>query len=86
VLHRAVGRWLSTHIRGARLRRDDALIDPELGVCVTDMLETVSAHEVAAVGSRLVSAPSGTVGILLDPQTAAVIPDADLTPKRYDGG
>jgi hypothetical protein len=81
VLHRAVGRWLSAQIRGARLRRDDALIDPELGVYVTDLLEAVSVHEVAAVGSRLVSAPAGAVGILLDPQTADhVAPDAALTP------
>jgi len=70
ILHRAVGRWLSAQITGAQLRCDDALIDPELGVHVADLLETVSVHEVAAVGPRLVSAPAGAVGILLDPETA----------------
>lgn len=81
VLHRAVGRWLSTQIRGAQLDRRDAVIDPELGVYVTDLLEAVSVHEVAAVGSRLVSAPAGAVGMLLDPATAHhIAPDAALTP------
>ena len=71
ILHRAVGRWLSTQITGAQLRRDDALIDPELGVHVADLLEAVSVHEVADVGTRLVAAPAGAVGVLLDPETAA---------------
>lgn len=70
VLHRAVGRWLSMQIRGAQMDGRDALIDPELGVYVTDLLEAVSVHEVAAVGSRLLSAPVGAVGILVDPETA----------------
>jgi len=73
IVHRAVGRWLSAQITGAQLRRDDALIDPELGVHVADLLEAVSLHEVADVGTRLVSAPAGAVGVLLDPQTAAAI-------------
>ena len=81
VLHRAVGRWLSAQIRGAQLDGHEALIDPELGVYVTDLLEAVSVHEVAAVGSRLLSAPAGAVGILLDPETADhVAPYAALTP------
>jgi hypothetical protein len=72
ILHRAVGRWLSAQITGAQLRRDDALIDPELGVHVADLLEAVSVHEVAAVDSQLVSAPVGAVGVLLDPETVPV--------------
>lgn len=71
ILHRAVGRWLSAQITGAQLRRDDALIDPELGVHVADLLEAVSVHEVADVGAKLVAAPAGAVGVLLDPETAA---------------
>ena len=71
ILHRAVGRWLSAQITGAQLRRDDALIDPELGVHVADLLEAVSVHEVADVGAELVAAPAGAVGVLLDPETAA---------------
>jgi hypothetical protein len=35
---------------------------------------------VAAVGPRLALAPAGTVAILLAAETAAVVPDADLTP------
>jgi len=69
ILHRAVGRWLSAQITGAQLRRADALIDPELGVHVADLLEAVSVHEVAGVDPQLVSAPVGAVGVLLDPET-----------------
>jgi hypothetical protein len=72
IVHRAVGRWLSAQITGAQVRRDDALIDPELGVHVVDLLEAVSVHEVAAVDLRLVSAPVGAVGVLLDPETVLV--------------
>jgi hypothetical protein len=72
ILHRAVGRWLSAQITGAQLRRDDALIDPELGVNVADLLEAVSVHEVTAVDRRLVSAPVGAVGVLLDPETVLI--------------
>jgi hypothetical protein len=61
-------------MKGARLRHDDALIDPELGVYVTDLLEAVSVHEVAAVGSRLVPTPAGAVGILLDPEAGGISP------------
>lgn len=62
IVHRAVGRWLSAQITGAQLRRDDALIDPELGVHVADLLDAVSLHEVADVGTRLVRVPAVAVG------------------------
>jgi hypothetical protein len=77
IVHRAVGRWLSVQVTGAQLLGDDALIDPELGVHVADLLEAVSVHEVADVGTRLMSAPAAAVGVLLDPEaTAAVAAEA----------
>jgi hypothetical protein len=76
ILHRAVGRWLSAQITGAQLHRGDALVDPELGVHVADLLEAVSVHEVAAVDPQLMSAPAGAVGVLLDPETALAAVDA----------
>jgi len=73
IVHRAVGRWLSAQITGAQVHRDDALVDPELGVHVADLLEAVSVHAVAAIDPHLVSAPVGAVGVLLNPETALVL-------------
>jgi hypothetical protein len=55
-------------------RSTDALIDLELDVYVTELLEAVSVREVAAGGPQLVSAPAGRM------DTAAVVRDANLTP------
>ena len=49
IVHRKAGRWLSTQIAGARSYHDDALIDANLGLRVSDLLESVSAHPVLGI-------------------------------------
>ncbi|WP_449657822.1 DISARM anti-phage system protein DrmE domain-containing protein [Streptomyces varsoviensis] len=49
IVHRKAGRWLSTQIAGARSHHDDALIDANLGLRVSDLLESVSAHPVLGI-------------------------------------
>ncbi|MEU4220965.1 hypothetical protein [Actinoplanes sp. NPDC026623] len=64
VLNRAVGRWLSAQITGARMRNDDAIVDSELGVHIADLLEAVSLHQVATVDPRLTLVTAAAVGVL----------------------
>ncbi|MBF9131392.1 hypothetical protein I0C86_20850 [Plantactinospora sp. S1510] len=64
VLNRAVGRWLSAQITGARLHNDDAIVDPDLGVHVADLLEAVSLHQVASVDPQQTLVTAAAVGVL----------------------
>ncbi|GHJ11266.1 hypothetical protein TPA0907_56330 [Micromonospora humidisoli] len=64
VLNRAVGRWLSAQITGARLRDDDAIVDPKLGVHVADLLEAVTLHQVESVDAQPVPVTATSVGVL----------------------
>ncbi|MFF8566520.1 hypothetical protein ACF06N_16340 [Streptomyces albidoflavus] len=65
-IHRAVGRWLSGRITGARMNDDDALIDPALGIHVADLLEAVTLHQVTAVHAKLASVPASAIGVLVE--------------------
>ncbi|MFI8827332.1 hypothetical protein [Streptomyces sp. NPDC053431] len=65
-IHRAVGRWLSGQITGARMDGHDALIDPALGIHVADLLEAVTLHEVTAVQAKPVRVPASAIGVLME--------------------
>ncbi len=65
--HRKVGHWLSGQISGAMDRDDpDQLVDVNLGVHVTDLLESVSLHPVAYVDLTARTVPAALVGVVFD--------------------
>ncbi len=78
-IHRAVGRWLSGQIAGARIDDHDALIDSTLGIHVADLLEAVTLHQVTAVQHKLVRMPASAIGVLLDQSAFAALTAAQLT-------
>ncbi|MFB9460566.1 DISARM anti-phage system protein DrmE domain-containing protein [Streptomyces antimycoticus] len=67
IVHRKAGRWLSTQIASARPHRDDALIDANLDLRVSDLLESVTAHSVRGIDRTPHSVPAHMAGHLFTP-------------------
>lgn len=70
-VHRRIGRWLSAQIAGAQMRRDEGLVDVDLGIHVSDLLESVTTHTVISVDRAVHRAPANAVGLVL-PQPDAL--------------
>lgn len=65
IVHRKAGRWLSSQITGAHLRDDETLIDARLGIHVSDLMESVTAHTVRRVDFAPRTAAAYQVGCLV---------------------
>lgn len=73
IVHRKAGRWLSTQIAGASSHRDDALIDANLGLRVSDLLESVTAHSVRGIDRTPRNVPAHLAGHLFTPREAELV-------------
>lgn len=65
IVHRKAGRWLSSQISGADPRPNETLIDVNLGLRVSDLLDSVTAHTVGAVDRSPRTVAAHAVGRLL---------------------
>jgi len=75
-IHGKVGRWLSDQLAEARSDRDDVLIDPDLSIHFSDLLEAVTMHRVLAIGVDLVEVPAAHCGVLLRAASVPAYPRA----------
>ena len=57
-IHGKVGRWLSGQLTEARSGQDDVLINSDLSIRVSDLLEIVTLHRVLAIDADLVAVPA----------------------------
>lgn len=65
IIHRRIGRWLSAQIAGAQLRQDEMVVDAQLGIHVSDLLESVTTHSVVEIDPVTRLAPASAVGLML---------------------
>jgi hypothetical protein len=86
-IHGKVGRWLSAQLTKARGDRDDVLIDSDLSIRVSDLLEAVTLHCVVAINADLVAVPAAQCGVLLPsasvpgyPRTTSPTPASNSMP------
>ncbi|MGY1868215.1 MULTISPECIES: DISARM anti-phage system protein DrmE domain-containing protein [Nocardia] len=70
-VHRRIGRWLSAQIAGIQIRRDEGLVDADLGIHVSDLLESVTTHTVISIDRAVHRVPANAVGLVL-PQPDAL--------------
>jgi hypothetical protein len=75
-IHGKVGRWLSDQLAEVRGGHADVLIDPDLSIYVTDLLEAVTVHRVVSVAADLLAVPTAHCGVLLPVVPAAAYPPA----------
>lgn len=59
-----LGHWLAAQVSGAADRRRDELVDADLGLHVSDLLDAISEHEVLTVDSTTRQVPARQVGVL----------------------
>ncbi|KSZ56025.1 hypothetical protein Z045_25595 [Rhodococcus pyridinivorans KG-16] len=64
-VHRRIGRWLSAQITGVQRQRGEDLVDAKLGIHVSDLLESVTAHTVISVDRTVHRAPANAVGLVM---------------------
>jgi hypothetical protein len=62
--NRKLGHWLAAQVSGAADRRRDELVDTDLGVHVSDLLDAISEHEVLTIDAATREVPAWQVGIL----------------------
>jgi hypothetical protein len=72
-IHQQVGRRLTAQITGAHVHAAETLVDAQLQVHASDLLEAVTVHEVDDVGDGLLTVPAALVGLLLDTDTLAAM-------------
>ena len=75
-IHGKVGRWLSGQLTEARSGQDDVLIDSDLSIRVSDLLEIVTLHRVLAIDADLVAVPAAHCGVLLPAASVPAYPRA----------
>lgn len=63
--NRKLGHWLAAQVSRATNRRRDELVDADLGVHVSDLLDAISEHEVLTVEKATREVPAWQVGSLL---------------------
>jgi hypothetical protein len=85
VVNRKAGRWLSSRITGASLRREDAFVDQSLGIRVTDLLEAVTSVAVESVDLTARTAPAGSLGVPLTRTEAAALVQPPLSGPPASG-
>lgn len=64
-VNRKVGHWLSAQLSGAQTSQAEAIIDADLDVHVSDLLESVTVHKVTAVSSAEQTAPVHVLGVAI---------------------
>jgi hypothetical protein len=79
-IHGKVGRWLSDQLAEVRGGAADVLIDPDLSIYVTDLLEAVTVHRVVSVAAELLTVPAAHCGVLLPASVPADSPASELGP------
>jgi hypothetical protein len=70
-IHGKVGRWLSDQLAEVRGGSADVLVDRDLSIYVTDLLEAVTVHRVIDVAADLHKVPAAHCGMLLPLVSAA---------------
>ena len=82
-IHGKVGRWLSDQLAEVQRGGADVLVDRDLSVYVTDLLEAVTVHRVIAAPAELYIVPAVHCGVLLALASAATYmstPSTDSAP------
>jgi hypothetical protein len=69
-VHRKIGHWLSAQISGAYVRPEETFVDAELGIRVSDLLESVTTHVVSSIDRDQQTSPSAALGVVLTPSEA----------------
>lgn len=69
-VHRRIGRWLSAQIAGVQMRQDEGIVDADLGIHVSDLLESVTTHTVISIDRAVHRAPANAVGLVLSQRDA----------------
>jgi hypothetical protein len=75
-IHGKIGRWLSDQLAEVQGGHTDVLIDPDLSIYVSDLLEAVTMHRVVSVTADLLAVPAPHCGVLLPVVSAAAYPPA----------
>ncbi|MET8680035.1 hypothetical protein ABZW18_21235 [Streptomyces sp. NPDC004647] len=76
VIHRKVGRSLGALVDDDRLEDREGLLDSEIGLHVTDVLDAVSIHRITDVLPGLVQVPYSRTGMLLARNSARALIDS----------
>jgi len=92
-IHRKIGRWLSSQLTAVHGGREDSLVDNDLSIHVSDLLEVVTVHRVLAIEVELMGVPAARCGVLLPKASAAAYrptgsSDAadELAPPDHESG
>jgi hypothetical protein len=86
-IHGKVGRWLSDQLAEVQGGGSDVLIDRDLSIYVTDLLEAVTVHRVVAVAADLMAVSAAHCGVLLPVSDPVYWPahQGSVSPVMSDG-